>query len=173
MNFEEMLTGGHPNSLGNTIEVVDMVLADQTRLQDLYNCYFSTDEVVRLRTSNAMKRVCKENSEWLVPFIDGLQSEIAAIDQASTQWTLADLFDMLKKYLNDAQRTRAIEIMQHNLATHNDWIVLNKSMQVLFDWSKKDADLAVWIVPHLERLSEDPRKSVAGRSKKLLAKLGR
>jgi hypothetical protein len=40
-SFEEMLTGGHPNSLGRTIEVVDMVLANSTRLLDLYNCYFT------------------------------------------------------------------------------------------------------------------------------------
>jgi hypothetical protein len=41
-SFEEMLTGGHPNSLGRTIEVVDIVLANSTRLSDLYNCYSVT-----------------------------------------------------------------------------------------------------------------------------------
>jgi hypothetical protein len=66
-SFEEMLTGGHPNSLGRTIEVVDMVLANSTRLLDLYNCYFSADEIVRLRTSNAIKRISLENPEWLIP----------------------------------------------------------------------------------------------------------
>jgi hypothetical protein len=35
--FEEMLTGGHPNSLGRTIEVVDLVLANSVKLSDLYN----------------------------------------------------------------------------------------------------------------------------------------
>lgn len=50
-DFEEMLTGGHPNSLGRTVEVVDAVLADRARLARLYACYFSDDEVVRLRTS--------------------------------------------------------------------------------------------------------------------------
>ena len=39
-SFEEMLAGGHPNSLGRTIEVADIVLADSKRLSDLYNCYF-------------------------------------------------------------------------------------------------------------------------------------
>jgi hypothetical protein len=38
-SFEEMLIGGHPNSLGRTIEVVDIVLANSTRLSDLYNSY--------------------------------------------------------------------------------------------------------------------------------------
>ena len=56
-SFESMLTGGHPNSLGRTEEVVDLVLAEQERLSDLYSCYFSADEIVRLRVSSAMKRV--------------------------------------------------------------------------------------------------------------------
>ena len=33
--FAAMLTGGHPNSLGRTVEVVDRVLADQRRLREL------------------------------------------------------------------------------------------------------------------------------------------
>ena len=59
-NFEERLTGGHPNSLGNTIEVVEEVLQHHEAFDELFNCYFSTDEVVRLRVSNAMRRVYKE-----------------------------------------------------------------------------------------------------------------
>ena len=30
--FEQMLTGGHPNSLGRTGEVVDSILAEPARL---------------------------------------------------------------------------------------------------------------------------------------------
>lgn len=56
-DFEAVLTGGHPNSLGRTVEVVDVVLADRAKLAQLYACYFSEDEVVRLRFSSAMKRV--------------------------------------------------------------------------------------------------------------------
>lgn len=35
-SFESMLSGGHPNSLGRTVEVVDMVLADRERLGELF-----------------------------------------------------------------------------------------------------------------------------------------
>lgn len=170
-SFESMLTGGHPNSLGRTIEVVDIVLADQTKLDELYNCYFSEDEVVRLRTSNALKRVSREQVEWLVPYIDRLTTDIAAIDQASTQWTLANLFDVLARFMTPEQKAAAQAIMQRNLANHNDWIVLNNSMQVLFDWSKQDVALQDWLRPHLARLASDSRKSVAKRATKLLAKL--
>lgn len=105
--FEALLTGGHPNSLGRTVEVVDAVLADRVRLAQLYACYFSEDEVVRLRVSSAMKRVTIEHPEWTMEFMDGLQSEVAAIDQASTQWTLALPFDLTKSLQNSVQHDRA------------------------------------------------------------------
>ncbi|WP_299899675.1 hypothetical protein [uncultured Aquimarina sp.] len=171
-NFEERLTGGHPNSLGDTVEVVEEVLAENELFNELFNCYFSNDEIVRLRTSNAMKRVCKVNKPLLIPYIDRFLSEISIIDQASTQWTLSQLFEMLEKDMSDGQIKQAKEIMKNNLANHNDWIVLNQTMNTLTKWSKKDENLKLWIIPHLERLTSDTRKSVSGRAQKMLKALG-
>ena len=167
-DFEAMLAGGHPNSLGRTVEVVDLILADQARLEELYQCYFSKDEVVRLRVSSAFKRVTTAHPDWTMDYMDGLQSEIAAIDQASTQWTLAILFDLTRKLLSDAQTARALEIMKTNLANHDDWIVLNTTMKVLDEWTKFHPELVDWMQPHLQRLSKDPRKSVAKQAQKRL-----
>jgi hypothetical protein len=166
--FESMLSGGHPNSLGRTLEVVDAVLADRSRLDDLYRCYFSDDEVVRLRVSSAMKRVTTQHPDWVMGFIDGLQAEVAAIDQASTQWTLALLFDLLVDLLSPQQHARAIEIMQDNLVHQSDWIVLNNTMKVLGKWATADAGLAAWLLPHARRLADDTRGSVAANARKLI-----
>ncbi|MDW3646596.1 MAG: hypothetical protein R8P61_06030 [Bacteroidia bacterium] len=170
-HFEDRLKGGHPNSLGNTLEVVEEVLAEGSRFDELFNCYFSEDEVVRLRVSNAMKRVVKVRKDLLLPYINRFLSEIAEIDQASTQWTLASLFDSLSRDLNDEQYLMAQKIMQKNLAHHQDWIVLNTTMATLAKWAKKDESLRKWMIPHLERLALDERKSVKGRSQKLLKQL--
>ena len=164
MTFEKMLTGGHPNSLGRTLEVVEIVLADRSRLVDLLDCYRSADEVVRLRTSNAVKRVTVEHPDWTVKHMDRLQSEIAAIDQPSTQWTLALLFDLTWNGLSEGQRERALAIMRTNLGGHDDWIVLNNSMKVL---AKRDPDRAA-LRPLVERRRNDPRKSVASQAAKAL-----
>ena len=169
--IEEMLTGGHANSLGRTIEVVEMVLADQTRFEELFNCYFSDDAVVRLRTSNALKRVEKEQHDWLVPYIDRLLNDISKIDQASTQWTMANLFLRLDRDMSEQQRSKATEVMKHNLASSDDWIVLNETMRTLSIWAKRDETLANWLKPHLARLSKDARKSVSKRAAKLLGDL--
>ncbi len=167
-NFENRLQGGHPNSLGNTIEIVEEVLKENQYFDELFNCYFSTDEVVRLRVSNAMKRICKENKPLLIPYIDRLLTEIGAINQASTQWTLAQLFESLEKEMNEEQINAAKRLLKNNLANYTDWIVLNMTMDTLSKWAKKDAALKIWLKPHLERLGADPRKSVASKAKKML-----
>ena len=168
--FETMLTGGHPNSLGRTIEVVDIVLANPERFDELYPCYRSDDEVVRLRVSNAMRRVEAERHDLLVPYIDKFITEIGGLDQPSAQWTLAKLFEALEPDMTSQQKAAAQAIMQRNLAGHDDWIVLNNTMEALFAWSADDPELREWLKPHLERLSKDERKSVACRAKKLLAR---
>lgn len=166
-NFEDRLKGGHPNSLGNTVEVVEEVLAEPSYFNELFECYFSDDEVVRLRVSNAMKRICRAEKPILVPYIDRLLDEISQIDQASTKWTLANLFALLQKDMTTEHLAKAKTIMKDNLAHHNDWIVLNNTMETLGTWAIKDEELKKWIIPHLERLEKDERKSVHKRAKKI------
>jgi hypothetical protein len=167
--FEEMLTGGHPNSLGRTLEVVDAVLADRARFADLMDTYRSEDEVVRLRVSSAVKRVTVEHPDWTMDYMDRLQSEIADLDQPSAQWTLALLFDYTRHLMSQAQDERAVAIMKRNLMENDDWIVLNNSMKILSKWAKGDAALRAWLRPHLVRLTDEPRKSVAAQARKALA----
>ncbi|MEM6334923.1 MAG: hypothetical protein AAF752_00050 [Bacteroidota bacterium] len=166
--FEALLEGGHPNSLGRTAEVVEFVLADQRRLAELFACYFSSDPVVRLRTSNAMKRICAKQPECLLPYLSRMLTEVAHIDQAPAQWTLAQLFAKLEAGMTPAQRAAATEILKRNLSQHTDWIVLTQTMQTLAGWAAHDGALNTWLRPHLNRLSKDPRKSVAGRARRLL-----
>jgi hypothetical protein len=169
--FEVMLTGGHPNSLGRTVEVVDAVLAKPYRLSELYDCYFSPDEVVRLRTSSALKRVCAERPEWLLPYVDGLLRDVSRIDQPSVQWTLAQLMENLNDRLTARQKSEATRVLQHDLQNSNDWIVLNTTMNTLGGWAREDAELRSWLEPHLLRLAQDSRKSVSRRARKLQEEL--
>lgn len=168
--FETMLTGGHPNSLGNTIAVVEEVLADKRKLQLVYDCYQSPDAVVRLRVSSCMKRVCKERPEWVAEYLDGLIHDIAKIDQASTKWTLSLLFQMLDSRMNNKQRSAAIRVMQDNLH-YDDWIVQNTTAEALAYFAKQSPALKKWLVPELQKLTRNRHKSVARRAQKLLISL--
>jgi hypothetical protein len=170
-SFEQMLIGGHPNSLGRTLEVVDLILKDKTLVAELIDTYSSSDEVVRLRVSNALKRICKEHPDWVYPYTDILLSKIAKINQASTQWTLATIFRLLSPSLTTDQKDLAIQHLKHNLDTYSDWIVINTTMETLFEWSKNDPILAKWLIPRLKKFQKDSHKSISGRATKYLTAL--
>jgi hypothetical protein len=170
-SFETLLSGGHPNSLGNTELVTSKVLNDKSLLPSLLACYESHDPVVRLRTSSCLKRVCQQQPEWVYEHIHTLFEEISRIDQASTKWTLAIVFGLLRDRFNDNELVAAVKIMKQNLF-YPDWIVQNTTMQVLFEFIESDSTIKLWLTKDLESLAESPWKSVAGRATKLLKILG-
>lgn len=169
--LEMMLMGGHPNSLGRTLEVVALVLKRPARLKDLYACYGSEDETVRMRVSNAMKRIEKERRDLIVPYIDKFLNEVSAINQPSAQWTLAQLFLRLAPEMSPAQLKQAEKILKRNLAKSDDWIVLTMTTETLVKWATKSAPLRRWLKPHLTRLAIDTRKAVAKKAQKSLVTL--
>jgi hypothetical protein len=166
--FEAELTGGHPNSLGNTEEVVSIVLGDHSKLQDLYDCYASEDAVVRLRVSSAMKRICKAQPDWIMEYLDRFQSETSSLDQASAKWSLAQMFMWLDEKMSDIQRLRAVEIMKHNLETDDDWIVQSTTAESLAHFAQTDTHLKKWLIPQLEKMKGSRHNSVARKAQKLL-----
>lgn len=170
-HFEAPLTGGHPNSLGNTELVVDDVLANQALLPELVACYRSADAVVRLRVSSAVKRIAKQRPEWVAAHLDDLLGWVAEIDQASTKWTLSTLFVLLDEHMTPTQRDAAIAIMRANLH-YDDWIVRNTTAESLAYFARQRPALAAWLIPELRTLTTSRHKSVRGRAAKLLAALG-
>ncbi|MEM6766234.1 MAG: hypothetical protein AAF824_03535 [Bacteroidota bacterium] len=170
-SFEDMLKGGHPNSLGRTLQVVEMVEHDPSLMEELYACYRSEDEVVRLRTSNAFKRITKSHKDWVTPYLDKFLHEISELDQASARWTLAQICLLMTYDMTAEQMNRAKEVLKHNLTTQTDWIVLTQTMETLGKWAKKDIILKKWMLPHLEKHTQDNRKSVAGKAQKILSLL--
>jgi hypothetical protein len=83
------------------------------------------------------------------------------------------VFDLTRALLSDEQRARAIEIMQRNVAQHDDWIVVINSMKVLGAWAEDDDELRTWLRPQLRRRADDPRRSVASNARTVLARLDR
>jgi len=169
--YAEALSGGHPNSLGNTIRVVDDVLAHPEKVQLLFDCYKHGDEVVRLRVSNAMKRLASAKRELLIPLLDRFILEVGRLDQASAQWTLAQLFDFYTDDLSLEQKNKALTIMKRNLEHHKDWIVLNQTMKTLGNWAKSDDELKKWLITQLKWHTSDDRKSVSKTASKILRAL--
>lgn len=171
MPFANMLSGGHPNSLGRTEEVVGIVLADHGRLDELFASMTHPDAVVRMRVGDALEKVCRERPGWFVPNIERILDDLAEVNQPSVQWHVAQMLQHLRDDLSDDQAQRATKLLQRNLTGSRDWIVLNVTMDVLTAWSRCDLALGRWLTPELERLRQDTRKSVAKRASMRLAEL--
>lgn len=171
--FEVELSGGHPNSLGNTESVVARVLMNEDRLDELIDTYRSDDPVVRLRVSNAIKRVTSSKPDWVHRRLKRLLSEVAPIRQASTHWTLAQIFLALQDVLSASERTEVIKLMKRNLNDFDDWIVINQTLETLGQWARNDPELRDWLVPRLHDYVHETRKSIAGKARRHLAVLDR
>lgn len=172
-SFEDRLSGGHPNSLGNTVSVADEVVADRSLLRGLIATYSSDDEVVRLRVSSALKRVAWAEPEWVHHELDAVIDWVVRLQQPSAQWTIAEILLVLGPSLTVAERVRAIEVMKAHLTTSRDWIVLIKTMETLVEWAKTDAELRAWLPSRLEQLGRESRKSVAQKALRLHEVLSR
>lgn len=171
--FEDTLTGGHHNSLGNTLVVADQVNADRSLLPELIATYASEDEVVRLRVSSALKRVAWAHPEWIHAEISAIMNWVEHLKQPSAQWSVGQMLLAIGSLLSESERERSIALMKTHIEESGDWIVLNHTMETLAQWAQEDADLEAWLVPHLASFVEDSRKSVAKRAQRLLGGFGR
>ena len=170
--FEGILTGGHHNSLGNTVAVAEQVNAHRSLLPELINTYASEDEVVRLRVSSALKRVAWEHPDWIHAEIDSIMEWVERLQQPSAQWSVGQMLLAIGPQLSTAERDRAVALMKSHIESSSDWIVLNHTMETLAQWAMEDPELEAWLVPHLSVFATDSRKSVAKRAQRLLGKLG-
>ena len=172
--FEIMLTGGHPNSLGRTLEVVALIEASPNRMKEAYRCYQSADAVVRLRTSSIFKRLIRAEpsryNEWAERLID----EVAAINQASAQWTVAQIIgenlDLWDQH-DDALKQRSLVMLFGLFDKSDDWIVTNAALKTLANIGVRRMDVEAKLRPLLERHQDDRRKSVSNTARKAVKAL--
>ena len=169
--YEGLLSGGHPNSLGNTVEVVAAVGDNPDLLTELIATYASDDPVVRLRVSSALKRVAADHPGMVHDALAGIMAWVRDIDQPSAWWSLSQLFHALKDLLSASEYTDALELMKSVLTTHDDWIVINQTLGTLGEWARTDESLRHWLLPVLEEFTHEARVSISKRAQRYLTQL--
>ena len=164
------LVGGDPRSLGRTQEVVDAVLADHDRLSELFDAVLDEDELVRMRAADALEKVASRRPEWLVPYVDRLLTEVAAVEQDSVRWHVSQLLGEVP--LSGDQRTRAAALLERFADEERNGFVVAHSLSSLAALAEQEPSLRPALRRRLERLANDERHSVAKRASKLLAGMG-
>jgi 3-methyladenine DNA glycosylase AlkC len=88
-SFVDVLSvGGKSNSLGRAHEVVEAVLHNETRLEELYQCMFDENSWTRMRAADSLEKVCRVHPEWLKTYIDRLQKDFAGTAQRQSSGIL-------------------------------------------------------------------------------------
>lgn len=169
VTVEALLTGGDPRSLRNADIVIDAASRQPERLAELVQCVCSDDEIVRMRASDALEKVCRAQPGLVQRFVPRLLTEMSRIDQASVQWHLAQILTEVQ--LGEGERAEAITILEHNLDISDDWIVTNLTLQALATFARTSPAVRTRLVARLHRYQHSPYKSVASRARKLLAEL--
>lgn len=169
--FTEMLAaGGHANSLGRVNEVIDLVLRDKSRLNELYDCLFNKDAWVRMRAADALEKICRQHPDWLLPYVDKIQDELAASTQPSIQWHLAQIYSQVD--LTSEQKRLAAHWLKRLLSTKDvDWIVAANAMDTLVQFTRDGSFPVAEIIPLLKVQQTHKSNTVIKRADKLLAEL--
>src|SRR5690606_36085661 len=146
----EILTaGGHKNTLGRVDEVIDAVLKDRSRLEELYQCVFDADAWVRMRAIDAVEKVCRVHPDWIEPYVDRLQRDLSSSSQPSIQWHLAEIYRQVE--LTEEQRAFAIDWMKRLISsTDVDWIAASNTMVTLAQFVRDGAVPRSDLLPLLE-----------------------
>jgi hypothetical protein len=125
--------GGKTNSLGRAGEVLNLVLADKSMLNDLYNCLFADDAWVRMRAADCLEKICRVHPDWVEPYVDRMLNELTMSEQPSIQWHLAQMLAEVR--LSDGQKKRAITWLKGRLSSGEvDWIASVNAMKTLLQF---------------------------------------
>ena len=147
---------------------MSVVLAQPQRLDELIHCIVdSNNEIVRMRASDALEKICRARPALLQPHATVLLGEMSTIDQPSVRWHVAQMLGHIK--LSPRQRERAAALLRKNLDESSDWIVLNHSLDTMAVLARQDPQLVPDLHGYLRRYEHSSYKSLSSRARKLLA----
>lgn len=165
-----LVVGGKSNSLGKVPEIIEITLGDQSRLDELYECLFEEDAWVRMRAADAIEKVCRQQPNWLLPYIDKFTAGLAEDSQPSIQWHLAQIYAQV--VLTKAQKQLIINWLEKLLSTKDtDWIVAANAMDTLAQFTRAGSYPTAKMIMLLKTQEQHKSKAVVKRATKLLDEL--
>lgn len=158
---------GKKNSLGRVNDVIDLVLDDQSRLSELYVTITHEDAWVRMRAIDAFEKICRSHPDWIAPYIDDIQTELAQSTQASIKWHIAQIYSEIE--LSEPQKKRAVKWLTTVLSSKDiDWIVAANSISTLA-YFVRNGDASKSVLLRVLGIQKDHKSSaVVRRANKIL-----
>lgn len=166
--IEKLLDVGDLRTTGKSEEVVKEVASNPKLLGDLVNAMRVGNPVVRMRASDAVEKITRDNPEWLMPYKRQILSKIAYINQKEVRWHTAQILPRLN--LTKEERARVYELMQSYLKDDSS-IVKTFAMQALADIAFQDCSYVNKVRNQLKSLMKEASPAMRSRGKKLLVAL--
>jgi HEAT repeat protein len=161
---------GGLRSDGLADQVAAFVLEYPPALEDLLDGLVSPNEVVRGRSADALEKVAREQSDWLVPHLPALIQATQTDSVAMVSMHLAMLLGHLVACgeMIDLIEAALFDLLSGHGAFTSSWAIT--SLCIL---ARRYPDKESRIIQHIARLESDPSIAVRTRARKALAALGK
>jgi hypothetical protein len=162
--------GGKTNSLGRANEVMDAVLADASKLGELYECVSADDAWVRMRAADCLEKICRVHPDWIEQYLEKILTDWTLSTQPSIQWHLAQIVAEVR--LSDVQRKQATAWLKKSLSsTDVDWIVAVNTMKTLLQFCREGQVTKDEIMPLFELQRQHKSNTVQKKAAQFLQDL--
>lgn len=162
------LAGGDRRSIGQSNQVVTLVLKQPEPFGELIRGLQAADPVVRMRAADAAEKVSLERPDLLIPFKTELLHLLETATEQELRWHLAQMVPRLPLARKD--RARALLAFQSYLQDRSS-IVRTCAMQALADLASADAGLLRPVVELLRKHTRDGTAAMKARGRKILQQL--
>jgi hypothetical protein len=134
----EKLMGGDVRSLGRSRRLVDALVRDPSKFDEVFKEIFSDDPVVRVRAADVVEKVTRTRPELLRPFKRTLIERAAVMEDPKVRWQVLPM--LVRVRLSAAERDRVREILLESLQSRSS-ILRTVALQTLWDLSDGDAGM--------------------------------
>ena len=163
-----MLRGRDRRSIGRSNEVKKLVLCQPERFDELLECLWDEDLVVRMRAADAAEKITVTWPEMLNSHKQELLGLLDEAEQIELRWHLALMVPRLT--LTGPARHRAAAALRRYLEDRSS-IVKTFALQGLADLARQEASLRVSVRRTLEESLRAGTAAMKARARKLLKEL--
>jgi hypothetical protein len=162
------LSGSDRRSIGQSNQVVALVLKQPALFPQLIQGLWSSDLLIRMRAADAAEKVTLRHPHFLQPYKTRLLRLLDEAIQQELRWHLAQMVPRL--VLSKKERARAAAALRRHLDDHSS-IVKTSALQALADLATSDDSLLPEAIALLESATKTGTAAMKARSRKLLRRL--
>lgn len=164
----KLLVGEDRRSIGHSDEVVQIILRQPEKFDELFQGLYELDPIIRMRTADAIEKITINKPNLLIPYKQKILDLINKVDQIEVQWHFAQIIPRLS--LSTDEIDNSFRIIEGYL-TSPSAIVKAFSLQCLFELTLQKPDLLPQTRKHLNKGLESSVKAVQSRSRMLLKEI--